>query len=1100
MAKEFKNPANQLTIVDILRKHAREKSKELAYKFISEGSTDSITYAGLDAQSRAVASWLQQRAAKGERAVLLLPPGLSYITAFLGCLYAGVIAVPAYPPRKSRHQERLQAIIDDSGATLVITCASIASRFTFAQHVLVLEEVDTALGKSFCPVTVLPDDIALLQYTSGSTGQPKGVMVTHGNIVSNVAATGRAYLFKENDIVCSWLPPYHDMGLIGGIICPMYHGFLSILMAPTSFISAPLRWIDLISTERVTISGGPNFAYDLCVQAAASGSPAVWDLSSWRIAFNGAEPISAETIRSFHEAFMPHGLNVSAACPNYGMAEATLMLTSKDILSEATVRIIDKSAFEQGSIVYVAEDKFPGKTTQLVGCGYSDATHELIIVDAATHKQCAADTIGEIWVRGSSIAKGYWDNPELTKEVFEAYLCETHAGPYLRTGDLGFLDDRGELFITGRIKDLIIVHGRNIYPQDIELSVSLSHTGLIPNGCAAFSLTESGKEQLVIVQEVRRHAKEHATILEAMLERLWEDHELVPFKMVLIGQASLPKTSSGKVQRSYCRTLFLNDQLVVLGSWAQGSTSEHDSDIPSRATTEDEIKIRSIWGAVLGIPSDQIGIQDDFFRLGGNSILATKLASKLNRELGSSVSVSAIFTQHTVALLAHYLKYNTEEHVTISKAAVSKSEEQLLSFAQERLWFIEQYEQGTSAYNIPMVVRLSADVDLALLERSIQCIVHRHEILRTLIKEDQEGSGYQVVLDDLEHPLVIERVQASNTSDLAAHVKRAVHHVYNLQDEYPIRVCIYALSDPTTGSLAYYLSIVVHHIAFDGWSVDVLPKELQAHYNYYLHEQSDTPAPLDLPALSIQYKDFALWQRSYLTGETLENQLGYWRSQLDGYETLHLVPDKPRPTQVDYSGSDLYVEIEEGTSTALRELAKELGVSLYSVLLSGYYLMLRSYSSQDDIVIGTPVANRHYSQIENLIGFFVNTLALRSHIDPKALVRDYIQSVGRGVIAAQQHQDLPFERLVEALYVAKDTSRHPLFQVMFGVQGFGRGGDVGGSDLFQAPDADLANVYSVAKFDMTTMVDDSEACLQVSFNYANSLFSCPLRRGNSLKY
>ncbi|NDB61210.1 gramicidin biosynthesis protein, partial [bacterium] len=450
-------------------------------------------------------------------------------------------------------------------------------------------------------------------------------------------------------------------------------------------------------------------------------------------------------------------------------------------------------------------------------------------------------------------------------------------------------------------------------------------------------------------------------------------------------------------------------------------------------------------------------------------------------ELESKViAVSAIFKHKTIEMLVRYLAHNSEDNIVIEKSIITKVEEQSLSFAQERLWFIEKYEEGTNAYNIPMIFKLSNDVTLDNLNSAIKSIITRHEILRTLIKEDNEGGGYQLVRDIEEYPLEIKRVEVTNQLLLEQELNKAINYIYDLGNEYPIRICLYALDDNTEDNISYYLSIVIHHIAFDGWSADIFLKELQEYYYYYKNQSEGLESKLNLPGLTIQYKDFALWQRNYLSGAKLDEQIDYWKNKLSGYETLNLMTDKPRPNQIDYTGADVYFEIDEHTSRCLRELAKELKVSLYSLLLTGYCLMLRVYSNQDDVVIGTPVANRHYSQIENLIGFFVNSLVLRTEIDPKAKLKEFIQKIGHQVVEAQLHQDLPFEKLVEELKILKDTSRHPIFQVMFGVQSFGSSIDKqsegqGGGDLdsLLQPYVTETTLYNIAKFDLETFVDDS---------------------------
>ncbi|MBY0273421.1 MAG: gramicidin biosynthesis protein, partial [Alphaproteobacteria bacterium] len=504
-----------------------------------------------------------------------------------------------------------------------------------------------------------------------------------------------------------------------------------------------------------------------------------------------------------------------------------------------------------------------------------------------------------------------------------------------------------------------------------------------------------------------------------------------------------------------------------------------------------EAQVVEIWAEVLGLPKDKIGIQDDFFRLGGNSIIAIRLISKINKDLNKNLRVAALFNNTSIFKLLSSLEQESEENI-IQPIPLTQPKDQKLSFAQERLWFIEKYEEGTSAYNIPMIFKLPEGTNLKALESSLKSIVERHEILRTLIKEEN-GEAYQCVLTFQDKPLEISKVKFKNQLGLNQHIQKEVMHVYDLSHEYPIRISLCELNRGKGLHNELLLIILIHHIAFDGWSTRIFLKELQEYYTCYLDQLNGKEGSLKLPELKIQYKDFALWQRSYLTKEKLSTQFTYWKNKLSGYETLNLTTDMPRPKNINYKGADIFFEIDEETSESLRSLAKELKVSLYSLLLSGYYLMLRSYNNQEDMVVGTPIANRHYSQIENVIGFFVNTLALRVNIDGKERIKDYIERIGSEIKEAQAHQDLPFEKLIEELNIEKDTSRHPIFQVMFGLQSFGNSQQKptadGKKDITQFLEPYKGNIeYSVAKFDLSTFIDDQNTKLSGSFNYAESLY------------
>jgi amino acid adenylation domain-containing protein len=425
--------------------------------------------------------------------------------------------------------------------------------------------------------------------------------------------------------------------------------------------------------------------------------------------------------------------------------------------------------------------------------------------------------------------------------------------------------------------------------------------------------------------------------------------------------------------------------------------------------------------------------------------------------------------------------YNTNSILNFNNIQSTDIE---LSFAQDRLRFLEKYEEGTNAYNIPLIFKLKKDVDLNLLDESIKSVISRHEVLRTLIKENADGIGYQHIIEEKNclHKLSVSKV--TDSKHLEEQLNKISGHIYDLSSEYPIKVSIYELEN-NSAHLEYYIAIVIHHIAFDGWSIEILLRELNEFYFFYKATLDGLDVTLNLPVLDIQYKDFALWQRNYLTGDRLVKQLTYWKKKLSGYEQLNLVTDNVRPAKIDYRGLDLQFEIDAGTSDKLRAVAQELEVSMYSLLLAAYFLLLRSYSNQNDIIVGTPASNRHYTQIENHIGFFVNTLPIRIEIFKNENISDFIKRVAMETIDAQINQDLPFEKLVEHIKVEKDQSRHPIFQIMFGVESFG-GAPTVEKSLFDDYDFETT---SSAKFDIAASIDDSSTCIKGNFNFAISLYS-----------
>ena len=565
------------TLVDLLRTRSLHQPQKGGFIFLKDGEMPSseLTYQELDRQARAIAAKLQSQGATGERALLLYPSGLDFIAAFFGCLYAGVVAVPAYPPRPNQKISRIEAIVEDSQAKFALTTTSLLDSIErkFAENPtatplqwLTTDNIDSDLAANWQTPNCNQNSLAFLQYTSGSTGTPKGVMISHGNLIYNSALINRCFEDTPNSLGVSWLPPYHDMGLIGGVLQPLYVGATMMLMSPVDFLQKPFRWLEAISRYQVTTSGGPDFAYNLSVRKIKPEQLNGLDLSSWKLAFTGAEPVRTKTLKEFAAKFAPCGFRVESFYPCYGMAETTLIVTGGLKSASPVICHVQSAALEQNQVIAANGS---GDSRSLVGCGSTWLDEKIAIVNPDSLTHCTDGQVGEVWISGPSVAQGYWHRPDLTKETFNAYLADTKEGPFLRTGDLGFFQD-GELFITGRLKDLIIIRGRNHYPQDIELTVEHSHPALRPGNGAAFSVEVDNGERLVIVQEVERtHLRKLNVdeIVEAIRRNVSQNHELQVDGVVLIKTGTIPKTSSGKIKRHACKTGFIDNSLTVVGEW-----------------------------------------------------------------------------------------------------------------------------------------------------------------------------------------------------------------------------------------------------------------------------------------------------------------------------------------------------------------------------------------------------------------------------------------------------------------------------------------------------------------------------------------------------
>jgi FkbH-like protein len=677
-----------LHLVDLLRQRAQNQPDTTAYIFLQDGEaeTDSFTYRELDQQAQVIAASLQPLAAPGERALLLYPSGLEFIAAFFGCLYAGVIAVPAYPPRRNQKMSRLQALVEDSQTKIALTTKellpSIESRFAEERG---LAEVSWLATDNIASQEMLvwqepvlnSNTLAFLQYTSGSTGTPKGVMVSHGNLLHNSEYIKQAFELTPDSVSVSWLPSFHDMGLIDGILQPLYTGFLGVLMPPTSFVQRPLQWLQAISRYKATHCGGPNFGYELCINNITPEQRNTLDLSSWCSAYSGAEPIRRETLKRFSATFESCGFRPNFFYPCYGMAEATLMVSGGMVKDKPVYCALEADALQQNRIVKASGDT--ENVMHLVGCGRAWLDTNIAIVDPESLTRCAPDQVGEIWVSGSSIAQGYWNQPEQTQETFQARLSDTDIGPFLRTGDLGFLHD-GELFVTGRLKDLIIIRGRNHYPQDIELTVERSHPALRPTCGAAFSIEVDGEEQLAIAQEIDRQYLRKLNVDEVVKEirrAVIEHHELEVHTILLLKTVKIPKTSSGKIQRRACKANFLANSLDIVGSWHKNSQNKVESQqqieevktqsqqqltsksqsLPNKSEKASKIQawIVSKIAERLQVNPPEIDIEAPFVNYGLDSVATVRFVGELENWLGQKLSPTMIYDYPSIAALVLHL-------------------------------------------------------------------------------------------------------------------------------------------------------------------------------------------------------------------------------------------------------------------------------------------------------------------------------------------------------------------------------------------------------------------------------------------------------------
>ncbi len=568
-------------LVDALRQRAQDQPDKTAFIYLDQGEVESarLTFAELDRSARNIAARLQTLAQPGDRALLLYPSGLEFVQGFYGCLYAGIIPIPSNPPRINRSPLRLQSIVNDAQAALALSTPTFMKDLPRriqqipeleALHWIDHQDFDSLSDPGWQPPDLTPDSLAFIQYTSGSTASPRGVMISHRNLSYNhdVVADGRKRELSPDAVILGWTPIFHDMGLIMSVIQGVYDANLSVMMSPIAFMQRPARWLEAITQYKATITGGPNFCFDQCSEKVTPQERANLDLSSWKLAYNSAEPVRAQTQDRFYETFAQCGFKYETFYPCYGLAEATLLVSIYGNQKKTLTFPADRAALEEGRIVE-ADPEGGVNTHHLVNCGQPILEVQAAIVDPATQLRCPPGQVGEIWISADNVGQGYWNRPQDTQYYFQAMIQDTGEGPFMRTGDLGFIH-QGDLFVTGRLKDLIIVRGRNYYPQDFELTVEKAHPALEPGGSAAFGVKVGGAEQLVVVSEIKREYRKSPQLDEAIKKirlAIANDQGIRAYAVVLIRPHSLPKTSSGKIMRTAATQQFLNDELNLIQEW-----------------------------------------------------------------------------------------------------------------------------------------------------------------------------------------------------------------------------------------------------------------------------------------------------------------------------------------------------------------------------------------------------------------------------------------------------------------------------------------------------------------------------------------------------
>lgn len=1096
------------TLIDVIENRVQQNGEKLGYRFLDDSLENQqvfqdMTYQQTLIKAKNIADILIKRGIKiGDRVLLIFAPGLDLITAFYGCLCAGAVAVIVYPPVNVRFVDKLQMIVQDAKPALILTTTDLKQKFT---KLRLLKKASTMplLGKvlhyqfknylnlgswdEYLPFVttdnieldpnvdviypkITADSLAFLQYTSGSTDHPKGVMVSHGNLLHNLDLMQRAIKIKQDDVGTSWLPPYHDMGLIGAIIIPYFVGFQAILMSPLTFLKNPYQWMKTTSDFNGTISTAPNFSYEYCIRKITPEQKATLNLSSLRVLLNGAEPIHENTLERFYQAFKETGFKKDTFHPCYGLAEATLYVSG---INTKKVQHISLSALQKHKLLLTNKMDKDAKT--IVSCG--TCSQEVKIVNPRTKELVQSNEIGEIWIHSESIAKGYWKKSRLTKKIFQAHIVgEDSKKNYLRTGDLGFVY-KDELYVAGRLKDIIIIHGHNYYPQDIEYLVQDCHDKIRLGGCVAFSVESNDVENLVLVCEVEDSAtqKDWAQMVDAICKSIAVEYELSVSSIVFIKARTLPKTTSGKVRRQPTKAAFLDGLLSMRHQW-QAPKFLIDEEV-SAPTQKDKSYSLTSWAKswIESHTDKKININHTFIEQGLDSIAIVEFVQDLSEQVGFAIDPTLAWEYPSVKSLIEHISKNKDPFTSIGTITPqAQRANKKLSQGQLRLYYLHMMRPDSNAYNIGAAFRLQGNLVTKKLHAALEDMVEHHEVLRTIVR----GKGEPSIMNKIKVKL---RIKKLTTNDIETQKKsidlllqEETDKLYNLNKGPLIRFLLIQ-----TGIEEHILLIAAHHIVFDGTSMFIFMKELMKYYDARVENKV-----MKMPA-TIQYYDYASWQDEHAKDTSQKTALAFWVNHLENVSTnLNLPYDNAKQWAEQSKVKRYKFELRSNMFSKIDKYCKQQNITPFIFLYTAFQLLLVNYTNQHDFVIGVPTNGRTIPDIRNLIGFFVNTLPIRATADKKLSIRELLKQNNKTFNQAHQYQDIQLPELFSALNVERDQKGETLFQTMFIMQSEIKL-KLNGNHLVVTP---LWSESGQVDYDITAEVIPLIDHYQLIFSYNSALF------------
>ncbi|HVG20241.1 MAG TPA: amino acid adenylation domain-containing protein [Blastocatellia bacterium] len=1112
------------TIVDLLRLRAAQHPEKCAYQFLPDGGPQAsgLTYAQLYEQSKAIAAKLQQMAPYGARALVMYGPGLGVLPALFGCILSGTTAIPVpapIPARLNRFLPRFRAIVKDARPSIAMTAsASLASAKSLFDsspqfqsiQLLDTEEVPTALAADWQEPGVSKETIACLLYMSGPIRRPRGAMLSHENLIDNMAGFSLRCDLRPQDVIVTWLPHQTAFGLVFGILQHLYTGSTSCIMPPLAFVNEPIRWLEAITRLEATHTAAPNFAYDLCVNKTTPSQRAMLDLSSLRMAGNGAEMIRKETLERFISAFEPCGFRASSFSPVYGLTEA-MVVTAGAVAEGHSCPTLSVNSFGAANAAQTPEFEYPDRLQTVVGCGQPLRGSKIILVSPESLTEVAPGEVGEVWVSNPSVASGYWGGGEDTKRTFQAHLSDSGEGPFLRTGDLGFIE-KGELFLTGRLKDLIINRGQNHYPEDIEATIREGVSNVKVASCVAFSVNAQGEERLVAAVEL--HGIDLGTqdnyltneALESIEKLVAEYHGLQLYALFLLRPGMIAEQSRDSIDRRAIRHDLLTGRLEAPWKWVRPRVSgngskdhgvtDRDALLAADARTRKDMLtsyLCQVTAETLDVPASRLKTDQSLLSYGADSLLVLELKNRIQADLGVAVPIFTLFESASISNIADAILERLAEPGAATTSRIEPlteaTGEHPLSYNQQSLWFLNQLAPESAAYNVLFSVRIVSEPNVPALRRAFQRLIDRHPSLRTTYAA-RDGRPIQIIQARQEVSFEVCDAAALNADELN---ELLIHHSnipFDLERGPLARINLYA-----TSAKESILLLAVHHIAIDMWSLELILSELGL-----LYKEEVGDARSHLPQIDLQYTDYCRWQAEMLAEEEGGRLWNYWQKQLEGdLPVLDLPTTRPRPAVQTYRGGRQAFTISPELTGRLKEFARSEGATLYTVLLAAFYVLLHRYSDQEDILVGTAAAGRTRSGLENIVGYFVNPLVLRAKLKGETTFRLLLGQVKEIVVGALEHQDYPLSVLVKRLQPDRDASRSPLFQVMFALEkpsrpenqamarfALGEAGarlHLGGLEL-----ESLALEEGVAQFDITLMMVEADGSIFSSLPYNADLF------------